>query len=339
MENSESWKNTKAGKALETRLNDEHVVHAMNRILDRLDAIENTLNTLHEAPGMVCMVADMADDTINTLSSNGIDIDERLKAALQIAEKLTAPEMVQKIDSFISAMNHAPGSISMAVDIVDDIAKTSSNNGINIDERLRGALEIAEKLTAPEMVANINNLVEFSKQAPSTISMVVDIADDAVSTASKRGVDVNERLQSALVLAEKLTAPKVVEQLTGMLSMMDQSSGLIAMAADSFDSIMQTAIDKGIDPQEFAGQIFGVTTKLASLMSTDEMKQILESGIFDVQTLKIMGAASEALVESNQAPSKKVGMFGMLREMKDSDMQRALGFLTTFGRLFGKKLG
>jgi len=75
------------------------------------------------------------------------------------------------------------------------------------------------------------------------------------------------------------------------------------------------------------------------MMSTEEMTELLEGGIFDVQTLKIMGAASSALVESNQLPRKKVGLFGMMREMKNSDMQRALGFLTTFGRLFGKKLG
>lgn len=339
MENSGSWKNTQAGKALESRLNDEQVVHAMNRILDRLDAIESTLNTLHEAPGMVSMVADMADDAISTMSTNGIDIDERLKSALQIAEKLTAPSMVEKIDTLISSFDQAPGMISMAVDMADEVAKTSAKKGIDLDERLRGALEIAEKLTAPEMVSNINGLVEIAKQAPHTISMMVDIADDTVKTAAEKGVDINERFQSALVLAEKLTAPKVVEQLNGMLSMMDQSSGLMAMAADSFDSIMQTAIEKGIDPQEFAAQIFGVTTKLANLMSTEEMKQLLNGGIFDVQTIKIMSAASEALVESNQAPSKKVGLFGMIREMKDSDMQRALGFLTTFGRLFGKKLG
>jgi len=169
--------------------------------------------------------------------------------------------------------------------------------------------------------------------------MTVDIIDDTVKTAAEKGVDINERLGAALVLAEKLTAPQVVEQINGMLDMMNQSSGLIAMAADSFDGIMQAAIDKGVDPQEFMTQLFAVTTKLAQLISTDEMKEIVDGGIFDVGTLKIMGAASAALVESNQAPAKKVGLFGMVREMKNADMQRALGFLTTFGRLFGKKLG
>lgn len=330
---------TQAGKALEARLNDERVVNAMNRILDRLDVIESSLDKIHEAPGMVSMVADMADDAVRTASEKGIDFDERMRAALAIAEKLTAPDMVNKIDQLISAVDQAPSIVSMVADMADDVVRTQSERGVDIDERLRTALTLAEKLTEPAMVDRINGLVAVAEQGPGMISMAVDIMDDTVKTAGEHGIDINERLQSALILAERLTAPKVVEQLNGMLSMMDQSSGLVAMAADSFDSIMQAAIENGIDPQEFATQMFGVTNKLAQMMSTKEMQELLEGGMFDVQTLKIMGAASSALVESNQLPRKKVGMFGMLREMKNSDMQRALGFLTTFGRLFGKKLG
>jgi len=330
---------TQAGKALEARLNDERVVSAMNRILDRLDVIESSLDKIHEAPGMISMVADMADDAVKTASNNGVDFDERLRSALAIAEKLTAPAMVDKIDHLISAIDQAPAMVSMVADMADDLVQTNAKRGVDLDERMRVALALAEKLTEPEMVDRINALVSATEQAPGMVSMMVDMADDNIRTAAENGIDLNDRLSSALVLAEKLTAPHVVEQLTGMLDLMDQSSGLIAMAADSFDGIMQTAIDNGIDPQEFAKQMFGVTTKLAQMMSTKEMQELLEGGMFDVQTLKIMGAASSALVESNQLPRKKVGLFGMMREMKNSDMQRAIGFLTTFGRLFGKKLG
>lgn len=339
MNNSGGWTDTEAGKALESRMNDEQVVNAMNRILDRLDVIESSLNTLHDAPGMISMVTDMTDAAVRSASDRGVDVDERLRAALTIAEKLTAPSMVEKIDTFIAAIDQAPGMVSMVADIADSTVRSASEKGVDIDERLRAALAIAEKLTAPSMVKKINTLVDAADQTSGMVSMTVDIIDDTVRTAANKGVDINERLNSALVLAEKLTAPQVVEQINGMLDMMNQSSGLIAMAADSFDGIMQAAIDKGVDPQEFMTQLFAVTTKLAQLMSTEEMKEIVNGGIFDVGTLKILGAASAALVESNEAPSKKVGLFGMVREMKNADMQKALGFLTTFGRLFGKKLG
>ncbi|HHB79743.1 MAG TPA: DUF1641 domain-containing protein [Saprospiraceae bacterium] len=330
---------TQAGKALEARLNDERVVNAMNRILDRLDVIESSLEKIHEAPGMISMVTDMADDAVRTASDKGVDFDERLRAALAIAEKLTAPEMVDKIDHFIASVDQAPSMVSMVTDMADDLVRSNAERGVDIDERLRVALSMAEKLTEPAMVERIDALISMTDQAPGMVSMAVDIVDDSVRTAAENGVDINERLSSALVLAEKLTSPHVVEQLNSMLAMMDQSSGIVAMAADSFDGIMQTAIDNGIDPQEFAKQLFGVTTKLAQMLSTKEMQELLDGGMFDVQTLKIMGAASAALVESNQAPRKKVGLFGMMREMKNSDMQKAIGFLTTFGRLFGKKLG
>lgn len=339
MNNSGGWTDTEAGKALESRLNEEQVVSAMNRILDRLDVIESSLNTLHDAPGMISMVTDMTDAAVRSASDRGLDIDERLRSALAIAEKLTAPVMVEKIDNLIAAIDQAPSTISMVADIADSTVRSASDRGVDIDERLRSALTIAEKLTAPSMVEKINALVDAADQTSGMVSMTVDIIDDTVKTAAEKGVDINERLESALVLAEKLTAPQVVTQINGMLDMLNQSSGVIAMAADSFDGIMQAAIERGVDPQEFMTQLFSVTTKLAQLMSTDEMKEIVDGGIFDVGTLKIIGAASAALVESNEAPTKKVGLFGMMREMKNTDMQKALGFLTTFGRLFGKKLG
>ncbi len=339
MSKEESWKNTKAGKELESRLNDEKIINKMNRILDRLDVIESSLNTIHDASGMVSMTVDMVDDTARTAAKKGIDIDERLRSALAIAEKLTAPSMVDKIDSLISSIDQAPGMISMIADMTDDMARSYADRGVDIDERLRSALALAEKLTAPSMVNKINSLVAATEQSAGMISMTVDIVDDKVKTAAENGVDINERLNSALVLAEKLTAPKVVEQLNGMLGMMDQSSGLVAMAADSFDGIMQTAVDNGIDPQVFLGQLFAVTTKFAEMMSTPEMKEMLEGGMFDVNTIKILSASSSALAEAQNSPTKKVGLFGMMREMRNSDMQKALGFLTNFGRLFGQKIG
>ena len=56
---------------------------------------------MQTGPGMVAMVTDMADEAYREADASGISIDERLSNALQLAEKLTAPTMIKKLDGFL----------------------------------------------------------------------------------------------------------------------------------------------------------------------------------------------------------------------------------------------
>ena len=329
---------TLARKEFEARLNDERFVQTMNRILDRLDVIESTLEKLHEAPGMVAMVTDIVDDTVRQASDRGVNLDERLRAALEIAEKLTEPKMVERLEGLLEMAKEGPGMVAMVTDIVDDTARQAAERGVNLDERLRAALEIAEKLTEPKMVERLDGLLEMAKEGPGMVAMMTDIVDDTARQASEHGVNLDERLRLGLSILERLTQPKMVEKLDHLLGMLEQGDGLVAMAVDSFDDVMRIANEKGIDPQEFFQQAMAVTSKMAQLLSRPETKELLESGVFDVSTLKVMSAAANALTEANAEPPKKVGLFGLMRVMKDSSMQKAMGFLTTFAKKFGSRL-
>ena len=327
---------------LQQRLNDPQTAAALTRLLDRIDTLEQTVNTLarllEQGPGLVSMATDTVDDAFRQAAAAGVDVDARLRAALQMAEKLTAPDMVEKLDRLLTVVDQAPGLVSMATDTVDDAFRQAAAAGVDVDARLRAALQMAEKLTAPDMVEKLDRLLTLVDQAPGLISMTTDMADDAFRQAAARGVDVDARLRAALQIAEKLTAPDMVERLNRLLGLVEQGPGLMAMVVDMVDEGYRQAVAAGFDPELFVRQGVNVTTRMAVLLDSNEVNALLDSGILEPKTLRVIGSAGRALAETQVQPREKVGMLGLLRALGDPDVQQALGFLVTFGREFGRTL-
>lgn len=131
---SASWEDTPAGRQVQARLSEERTLLAIDRLLARLDTVEEAVKgleqTMQQGPGMVAMVADMADEAYRSADANGVSIDDRLKNALTLAEQLTHPDMVQKLNDLVSLTNQLPGIVAMAVDTVDEGMRTARDNGL-----------------------------------------------------------------------------------------------------------------------------------------------------------------------------------------------------------------
>lgn len=165
---------TNGDRSLSERLAEPDTAAALNRLLDRLDVIEKTLDTAavaaRQGPGMASMFADVADDFALRAQDRGIDIDERLSAALALAEKLTAPrtmavlsgllDRIDQIEKVVELADKLPGMVAMFADVADDIVLKAEDNGIDVDARLRSALAFGDKLTAPEAVEAFNGVLD-----------------------------------------------------------------------------------------------------------------------------------------------------------------------------------
>jgi len=247
-----TWTTTKAGQNLQKRLTNEHTLNSLDGLLAKIDSLEKAVSNLtvmmQQGPGMVAMVTDMADEAYRKADASGVSVDERLGNAIVLAEKLTAPAMVEKLNGLMSLADQAPGLVAMTMDMVDEGYRKADANGVSIDERLG----------------------------------------------------------NAMVLAEKLTAPAMVEKLDGLMTLADQAPGLVAMTMDMFDEGMKGAIDKGLDLQALGD---------------------------------IAGASNRALTAAKAEPPAKVGgIFGLLRVLKDNDRQKGLGFLMNFLKHLGRNI-
>ncbi|RMG56395.1 MAG: DUF1641 domain-containing protein [Bacteroidetes bacterium] len=235
-------------------------------------------------------------------------------------------------------VEQGPGMVSMVTDMADEAMSHAKTNGIEVEDRLRNALILAERLTAPEMVTKLDQLLSLFNQAPGMASMVTDIVDENFRMAAARGVNVDERFRAGLELVQQLTHPDMVRKLQGLIGMAEQSSGLIAMAMDIFDESYQKALEQGLDLERLLGNATSVTKRLSALLNSDEYQALMASGILSPETLSTVSGLGQALVESRQAPPRQVGLWGLMRSLGDPDVQRAIAFLTDFARAFGQKL-
>ena len=300
--------NSDSGKKLQQNLSNEETLKAFNSIVERIGTLEkavlNLTTMLERGPGLVSMTMDMVDEGVKNAAKDGVYIEQRLGAALEIAEKLTAPAMVEKLNGLLEMANQAPGLISMTMDMVDEGVKNAAKDGVYIEQRLGAALEIAEKLTAPAMVEKLNGLLEMANQAPGLISMTMDMIDETVSNAAKKGIYIDERGKLLMEAAEKLTSPTMLANLNGLIELSHQAPGLIAMAMDTLD---------------------------------DEYKRMSREVNIPAVT-NFLGNTVKALSNATSSEPTKIGLFGMMRALNDPDRQKALGFLMELTKQLGKQM-
>lgn len=206
------WPDTQAGKQLQARLSEDRTLEAIDRLLMRVETMEAAMahlsDLMQRGPGLVAMAGDMMDETYRKSDEAGVNIDERLRNALAIAEKLTAPAMVEKLDQFVQFTHQLPGLMAMQADVLDEAYRKADAQGISIDQRLGTALQMAEKLTQPQVAESLDKLIQFSEQMPGMIAMTVDMVDEGMKKAVASGFDPQSLVQTASAANAALTQAK-----------------------------------------------------------------------------------------------------------------------------------
>jgi hypothetical protein len=74
------------------------ILRQVELLVSRSEAISQTLSAVSELPHLLGTMADTVDTTIAGLQARGMDIDERLHAALHAADRLTSPSALRALD-------------------------------------------------------------------------------------------------------------------------------------------------------------------------------------------------------------------------------------------------
>lgn len=203
---------TEAGRQVRRRLTDEHTLQGLDHLLAKIDtlekAVDNLAGMMAQGPGLMAMGADMLDETYREAEARGVNIDERLHGALALAEKLTAPAMMEKLESLLKLTDQLPGLVAMKVDALDEMYREADARGVSVDERLGATLQMVEKLTAPEMMEKLDSLLKLGDQMPGLVAMGVDILDEGMRDASKSGFDPASLVETAQAASRALTEAK-----------------------------------------------------------------------------------------------------------------------------------
>lgn len=145
---------TNGAVSLEQRLDNPETAQALNRLLDRLDTIEEAVAKLDVAltqgPAMLAMMTDMADDVYRQAEDEGVNLDERLQLMLQLTERLTTPRTVEvltqlmdrmdELEQLIELADQAPGFAAMMVDTFDSLHQRAVEAGHDPERLARRSL-------------------------------------------------------------------------------------------------------------------------------------------------------------------------------------------------------
>ncbi len=117
-----------------------------------------------------------------------------------------------------------------------------------------------------------------------------------------------------------------------------QVTPAVATLVDTFDSIMRRLQTHGIDPEERLRSVVHAADQMTRPATMNALDALLASGLLDANALYVVGRLGAALaMVGGQAPHQ-VGMWGLMRGLRDPDIQRALGLLFAFGKQFGAGL-
>ncbi len=165
---------TEAGKKVKARFREDRTLEAIDHLLSRIEtlekAVEGLTNLLQQGPGLIAMTGDMVDEAYRKADERGINIEQRLRSVGTIAEKLTDPKMVKRIDSLIDTAEKMPGIIAMTMDMVDAGMKTAIHHGYNpsILAETAGTANTAltkAKNEPPEKVGSVFALLRLLRDA------------------------------------------------------------------------------------------------------------------------------------------------------------------------------
>ncbi len=289
---------------LKEKLNEPTVYESLNRLLDRIESIEQTmerLETLMEnIPGVMAVAVDSADEMLARANNSDTDVDTRVDNAIALLNKVTESrnagalthllDQIESLTPVVEAMAQLPGGVATVTDIIDEFYRKSAEAGVDIDERTRAVFQLLKSMTEPASMSAISDIVQKA------------------------------------------------DRLKPFVDQIDALPGMIAMVVDILDESMRNAVENGTDVESILRQGKDVFGKLSGLLNSQEFAALMDSGVFAPEVVKVIADAGDALVESKRQPLPNISLFKLLGEIRNPDTQKTLGFLINFARHFGQKV-
>ena len=238
-----------------------------------------------------------------------------------------------KVNMLQRTMQEAPGMAAMATDMVDEALRNARASGIDVNARIKNTATLAHRITDESTMAGLEKILTLSQDAPGLVSMVADILDNQIKNAAASGIDIEARLQAVKQLLIQLTDPATMSALQQGLTALSDAPGLISMATDMVDEQIGSANTKGVDLGSRIKSILTLAHRLSDPDTTAALEHILEP-----RAVEAVGAMGSAIAESKNQPHKPVGPLGLMKALRDPDVQRATSYLVEIARRMGQEL-
>lgn len=116
-----------------------------------------------------------------------------------------------------------------------------------------------------------------------------------------------------------------------------QIPAVVATVTDIVDGLIERLGARGIDVDDRMRALLRAADHLTSPRALDALASVLSSEILAHQTTEVIGRIGRAIVTAEHE-ARPVGVWGLVRALRDPEIQRAAGFLIAMARRFGEEL-
>lgn len=161
------------------------------------------------------------------------------------------------------------------------------------------------------------------------------------------------KLHGEDVLMEKLTEPETMYELSRLLDRVEQINLLFDFLemflqrgpsmADSVNSLI-IEMRENIDDLGYINKVNTMVESLKSIQQFIDSEQFkeLQKTLFNEKTLHLLQKVSDSAIKAQQSAleneSKRIGAFGLVRELSNPEIQPAVQFLLSFSKHLSKEL-
>jgi len=256
---------------------------------------------------------------MNTTTHITKNKDQEVLAAIKPEDNAKMlSEIMLKLDSIqaeVEQINRqtqqAPQALELITDAIDEVAGQAHESGTPLGDRMEAVLKLMDRLSQPGTLSKLNSLLDLSEQLPQILADAVDLVDQQAAMLEREGIDLSQRTTELITLLKRLTAPKTLQKLNGLMDVLDDSTDYLTLAVDTFDDFINRLSAEGIDISQLA----------------DNLQSML------------MASHTALTATLNESPKKIGGVLSLLRQLNDKDFQKVLAFMATFGKHFGRELG
>ncbi len=210
-------------------------------------------------------------------------------------------ELLEKIDQKLDRLEERI--TTLETNTQSELLNGLSILGDTIDENFNPALCSGRK-----NLANMDRLIKIVKQ----------LSDDKTICAIE-------------VLISNLS------EISGLMEKFKQTEDILSILMDSFDDFFNYAMEQGLDIEDFSRNLKKFSFMMLDSFESGALTELMDSGILDPHAIKTVGALGKSMATSGKM-KVSAGPLKAASSVFDPDVQRALGFLLTFARHFGRSL-
>lgn len=341
------------------RLTEPRTLGALVQLADRAEGLTTVVDLAAGFDDHLAMAGDIADEVVRDLDADGPTVDDRLTAASQALLRLSDPEVLAsltriadqapRLERLVDLAAGFDDHLAMVGDIVDELVRDEvSEPDVRVEALVRGAEvwsrpETLDALTRlSEALPGLLWVTELTAGAEDHLAMVSEIFDDWVKQEGAHGVDVDQRLRDLLQLARELSAPqvttavrKLLRQLPDLADHLEAAPGWVAMGLDILDELQDEVRRKGVDVDELMAVLFPTASSLIDVATSGVLERLLDSPLMDPSILDANAKIAWTIVDTFQTPQEPLGPFGLLRALREPNVQRALGASIEVARALG----